>query len=67
MICHDSEQVAKLTGVKQLIEKKEGLFRSNMMGKRVNFAARSVRPHPPSSRLFTPLRLAVFAPAKRPP
>ena len=30
--------------MKQLIEKKEGLFRSNMMGKRVNFAARSVRP-----------------------
>lgn len=30
------------TGVKQLMEKKEGLFRKNMMGKRVNFAARSV-------------------------
>lgn len=29
-------------GVKQLIERKGGLFRSNMMGKRVNFAARSV-------------------------
>lgn len=29
-------------GVKQLLEKKEGLFRKNMMGKRVNFAARSV-------------------------
>ena len=29
-------------GVKQLLEKKEGLFRMNMMGKRVNFAARSV-------------------------
>ncbi|GAA5979497.1 hypothetical protein JCM11641_005413 [Rhodosporidiobolus odoratus] len=29
-------------GVKQLLEKKEGLFRKNMMGKRVNYAARSV-------------------------
>ncbi|KAK4047593.1 hypothetical protein OIO90_006134 [Microbotryomycetes sp. JL221] len=29
-------------GVKQLLEKKEGLFRQNMMGKRVNYAARSV-------------------------
>ena len=29
-------------GVKQLIEKKEGLFRMNVMGKRVNYAARSV-------------------------
>uniref|UniRef100_T1JBE4 DNA-directed RNA polymerase I subunit RPA1 n=1 Tax=Strigamia maritima TaxID=126957 RepID=T1JBE4_STRMM len=30
------------SGVKQTIEKKEGLFRQNMMGKRVNYAARSV-------------------------
>jgi DNA-directed RNA polymerase I subunit RPA1 len=29
-------------GIKQALEKKEGLFRMNMMGKRVNFAARSV-------------------------
>lgn len=29
-------------GIKQLVEKKQGLFRKNMMGKRVNFAARSV-------------------------
>ncbi|KAK9840861.1 hypothetical protein WJX84_010134 [Apatococcus fuscideae] len=29
-------------GVRQGLEKKEGLFRKNMMGKRVNFAARSV-------------------------
>ncbi len=29
-------------GIKQKLEKKEGLFRKNMMGKRVNFAARSV-------------------------
>jgi DNA-directed RNA polymerase I subunit RPA1 len=30
------------TGVKQLLEKKEGLFRMNLMGKRVNYACRSV-------------------------
>ena len=29
-------------GIKQTLEKKEGLFRMNLMGKRVNFAARSV-------------------------
>ena len=29
-------------GIRQKLEKKEGLFRMNMMGKRVNFAARSV-------------------------
>ena len=29
-------------GFKQLIEKKQGLFRMHMMGKRVNFAARTV-------------------------
>ncbi|KAG0711590.1 DNA-directed RNA polymerase I subunit RPA1 [Chionoecetes opilio] len=29
-------------GVRQIIEKKEGLFRHNLMGKRVNFSARSV-------------------------
>ncbi|XP_065342582.1 DNA-directed RNA polymerase I subunit RPA1 [Cloeon dipterum] len=32
----------KCFGVKQVIEKKEGLFRMHMMGKRVNFAARTV-------------------------
>lgn len=31
-----------IPGVKQALEKKEGLFRKHMMGKRVNFAARSV-------------------------
>jgi len=31
-----------LPGVKQTLERKEGLFRKNMMGKRVNYAARSV-------------------------
>jgi len=30
------------TGIRQLLEKKEGLFRMKMMGKRVNYAARSV-------------------------
>lgn len=30
-----------VSGIKQQLEKKEGLFRKNMMGKRVNFAARS--------------------------
>ena len=29
-------------GIRQLLEKKEGLFRKHMMGKRVNHAARSV-------------------------
>lgn len=29
-------------GIKQKLEKKDGLFRKNMMGKRVNYAARSV-------------------------
>ncbi|KAN0064843.1 hypothetical protein ACQY0O_001900 [Thecaphora frezii] len=33
---------APVPGVKQGLEKKEGLFRKHMMGKRVNFAARSV-------------------------
>ncbi|XP_054713157.1 DNA-directed RNA polymerase I subunit RPA1-like [Uloborus diversus] len=36
----DKNKVSK--GIKQILEKKEGLFRMNMMGKRVNFAARSV-------------------------
>ncbi|XP_046999760.1 DNA-directed RNA polymerase I subunit RPA1 [Schistocerca americana] len=31
-----------LIGLKQIIEKKEGIIRMHMMGKRVNFAARSV-------------------------
>lgn len=35
-------------GIKQKLEKKEGLFRKNMMGKRVNFAARSVISPDPS-------------------
>lgn len=43
----DSTQSSKLQdkeggGIKQLLEKKEGLFRMKMMGKRVNFSGRSV-------------------------
>lgn len=33
---------ADATGIRQQLEKKAGLFRMNLMGKRVNFAARSV-------------------------
>lgn len=32
----------KVTGIKQILEKKEGIFRMKIMGKRVNFSARSV-------------------------
>ncbi|CAG5114594.1 unnamed protein product, partial [Candidula unifasciata] len=32
----------KFPGIRQMLEKKEGLLRMHMMGKRVNFAARSV-------------------------
>nr|CAG4636748.1 EOG090X00BV [Ceriodaphnia reticulata] len=38
----ESKEAASLTGFRQIMEKKEGLFRMHMMGKRVNFAARSV-------------------------
>lgn len=43
----DSTKASKATerdnvGVRQILEKKEGLFRMKMMGKRVNYAARSV-------------------------
>ncbi|PAV88876.1 hypothetical protein WR25_01740 isoform C [Diploscapter pachys] len=31
-----------IAGIKQILEKKQGLFRMNMMGKRVNYACRSV-------------------------
>ena len=37
-----------IKGVRQILEKKEGLFRMKMMGKRVNFAARSVISPDPS-------------------
>jgi len=32
----------QLRGIRQVLERKQGLFRNKMMGKRVNFAARSV-------------------------
>ncbi|XP_028403627.1 DNA-directed RNA polymerase I subunit RPA1-like isoform X2 [Dendronephthya gigantea] len=38
----DKLSTNQANGIKQLLEKKEGLFRKHMMGKRVNFAARSV-------------------------
>ncbi|KAM7264624.1 hypothetical protein ACFE04_002307 [Oxalis oulophora] len=46
-ILFDSKTVAKsqrgvAAGICQLLEKKEGIFRQKMMGKRVNFACRSV-------------------------
>ncbi|KAL0227467.1 hypothetical protein RCL1_003611 [Eukaryota sp. TZLM3-RCL] len=33
---------ANAIGIRQILERKEGLFRQNMMGKRVNYSARSV-------------------------
>ncbi|KAM4586026.1 LOW QUALITY PROTEIN: DNA-directed RNA polymerase I subunit RPA1 [Fundulus diaphanus] len=38
----DSLMNDKYPGVRQILEKKEGLFRKHMMGKRVDYAARSV-------------------------
>uniref|UniRef100_A0A8C3Q0Y6 DNA-directed RNA polymerase subunit n=1 Tax=Chrysolophus pictus TaxID=9089 RepID=A0A8C3Q0Y6_CHRPC len=38
----DKLMTEKYPGIRQLLEKKEGLFRKHMMGKRVDFAARSV-------------------------
>ena len=38
----------ELKGLRQILEKKEGLFRMKMMGKRVNYAARSVISPDPS-------------------
>nr|CAG4647637.1 EOG090X00BV [Moina brachiata] len=37
-----SKEASSLVGFRQIMEKKEGLFRMHMMGKRVNYAARSV-------------------------
>ena len=37
-----ADETHGVQGIRQSLEKKEGLFRKNMMGKRVNFAARSV-------------------------
>ncbi|XP_048588420.1 DNA-directed RNA polymerase I subunit RPA1 isoform X2 [Nematostella vectensis] len=38
----DKLSAIKFPGIRQLLEKKEGLFRKHMMGKRVDYAARSV-------------------------
>ena len=38
----DRIEQLKYNGVRQVLEKKEGLFRKHMMGKRVNYACRSV-------------------------
>lgn len=48
-------------GVKQILEKKEGLFRKHIMGKRVNYAARSVispDPHLETREIGVPLIFA---------
>lgn len=37
-----TNESASCQGLKQVIEKKEGIIRMHMMGKRVNYAARSV-------------------------
>ncbi|XP_067312869.1 DNA-directed RNA polymerase I subunit RPA1 [Pseudorasbora parva] len=38
----DRLNTEKFPGIRQILEKKDGLFRKHMMGKRVDFAARSV-------------------------
>uniref|UniRef100_A0A673C941 DNA-directed RNA polymerase subunit n=1 Tax=Sphaeramia orbicularis TaxID=375764 RepID=A0A673C941_9TELE len=38
----DKMMTEKYPGIKQILEKKDGLFRKHMMGKRVDYAARSV-------------------------
>ncbi|KAM9741040.1 DNA-directed RNA polymerase I subunit RPA1 isoform 1-T1 [Menidia menidia] len=38
----DKLMTEKYPGIRQILEKKDGLFRKHMMGKRVDFAARSV-------------------------
>ncbi|KAM7000703.1 DNA-directed RNA polymerase I subunit RPA1 isoform 2-T2 [Tautogolabrus adspersus] len=38
----DKMMTEKYPGIRQILEKKDGLFRKHMMGKRVDFAARSV-------------------------
>lgn len=44
--------VVPLPGLKQRLEKKQGLFRMHMMGKRVNYACRSVISPDPNLRVF---------------
>jgi len=50
-----------VVGVRQIIEKKEGLFRNNLMSARVNFACRSVISPDPSlepNEVLLPIRFA---------
>ena len=61
-----------ISGIRQQLEKKEGLFRKNMMGKRVNFAARSGEPAcflaslpPRFLSFFLPFFLPSFLPSAR--
>jgi DNA-directed RNA polymerase I subunit RPA1 len=52
---------SNLNGIRQLLEKKEGIFRKNIMGKRVNYAARSVispDPYIASGDMGIPLKIA---------
>ena len=56
-----SKSQADKSGIRQLLEKKEGLFRMKMMGKRVNHAARSVispDPYLSTNQVGIPLVLA---------
>jgi DNA-directed RNA polymerase I subunit RPA1 len=56
-------------GIRQLLEKKEGIFRKNMMGKRVNFAARSVispDPYLRTDQVGVPVRFAKTLTFKQP-
>lgn len=49
-------------GIRQILERKEGLFRMNMMGKRVNHACRSVispDPYVGTNEIGIPLRFAM--------
>ncbi|VDM26043.1 unnamed protein product [Hydatigera taeniaeformis] len=45
-------QNVQFPGLKQRLEKKQGLFRMHMMGKRVNYACRSVISPDPNLRIF---------------
>ncbi|KAF7282113.1 hypothetical protein GWI33_003228 [Rhynchophorus ferrugineus] len=42
LLSRESRRLKDGSGLKEIIEKKQGVIRQNMMGKRVNFAARSV-------------------------
>lgn len=52
----------QVPGIRQLLERKEGLFRKHMMGKRVNYAARSVispDPYIDTSEIGVPMMFAL--------